>query len=145
MDAERERLLRARSQSETWLMRQIHDLWGCKSRPGRLHAVDGMMLGDARIPPSLLSIVGSAIRDREALVAENLLLRHELAVLTRPTRKRPRLRARDKLFWVVARALHGDWRRHLFLVRPESVIPWHRQAWRLFGAGAHTGRWAADA
>src|ERR671935_657306 len=80
----------------------------------------------------LLSLMGAAVRDREALVAENLLLRQQLAVLTRPTRKRPRLRTRDKLFWVVVRALRGDWRRHLVLVRPESVIRWHRQAWRLF-------------
>ena len=56
----------------------------------------------------LLSLLGSAVRDRDALVAENLLLRHQLAVLTRPTRKRPRLRARDKLFWVVAHALCRD-------------------------------------
>src|SRR5437867_752913 len=79
----------------------------------------------------LLSLMRATMRDREALVAENLLLRHQLAVLTRPTRKRPRLRARDKLFWVVVRALRGgDW--HLVPVRPESVIRWHRQAWRLF-------------
>src|SRR6266851_10114313 len=80
----------------------------------------------------LLSLLRSAVRDRDALVAENLLLRHQLAVLTRPTRKRPRLRARDKLFWVVVRALRDDWRRHLVVVRPESVIRWHREAWRLF-------------
>ena len=80
----------------------------------------------------LLSLIRAAVRDREALVAENLLLRQQLAVLTRPTRKRPRLRARDKLFWVVVRALRGDWRRHLLVVRPESVIRWHRQGWRLF-------------
>jgi fermentation-respiration switch protein FrsA (DUF1100 family) len=41
--------------------------------------------------------------DREALVAENLLLRHQLVVLTLPTRRRPRLRIRDKLFWVPGR------------------------------------------
>ncbi|HEY3062961.1 MAG TPA: hypothetical protein VGL99_28650 [Chloroflexota bacterium] len=76
----------------------------------------------------LFSLIRSAVRDREALVAENLLLRHQLVVLTRPTRKRPRLRLRDKLFWVVVRALHSDWRRHLVVVRPESVIRWHRQA-----------------
>src|SRR5919202_130938 len=50
----------------------------------------------------------------------------------RPTWTRPRLRTRDKLFWVVVRALRRDWRRHLILVRPESVIRWHRQAWRFF-------------
>ncbi len=80
----------------------------------------------------LLSLVRATVRDRDTLVAENLLLRHQLAVLTRPTRKRPRLRTRDKLFWVVVRALRSDWRQHLVLVRPESVIRWHRQAWRLF-------------
>ena len=81
----------------------------------------------------LLSLVRAAVRDRDALVTENLLLRHQLAVLTRPTRKRPRLRAQDKLFWVAVRALRsGDWRRHLVLVEPESVIRWHREAWRLF-------------
>src|SRR5712692_4373747 len=80
----------------------------------------------------LLSLLRSAVRDRDALVAENLLLRYQLAVLTRPTRKRPRLRARDKLFWVVVRTLRDDWRRHLVVVRPESVIRWHREAWRLF-------------
>src|SRR5881227_1321248 len=63
---------------------------------------------------------------------EYLLLRHQLGVLTRPTRRRPRLRTRDKLFWVVVRALRGYWRRHLVVVRPESVIRWHRQVWRLF-------------
>src|ERR671924_2201888 len=79
----------------------------------------------------LLSLIHATVRDRDALVAENLLLRHQLAVLTRPTRKPPRLRARDKLFWVVVRAVRRDWRRHLVVVRPESVIHWHRQACRL--------------
>src|SRR5438128_3304449 len=80
----------------------------------------------------LLSLVRAAVRDRDALVTENLLLRHQLAVLARPTRKRTRLRTRDKLFWVLVRALRRDWRRHLVMVQPESVIRWHRHAWRLF-------------
>src|SRR5436309_1656362 len=46
----------------------------------------------------LFSLLRATVRDREALVAENLLLRHQLAVLTRPTRRRPHLRARDKAF-----------------------------------------------
>src|ERR671937_1677585 len=79
----------------------------------------------------LLALLRATVCSRADLAAENLLLRQQLAVLTRPTRKRPRLRTRDKLFWVVVRALRHDWRRHLVLVRPESVIRWHRQAWRL--------------
>src|SRR5437667_6538828 len=77
------------------------------------------------------SLIRATVRDREALIAENVLLRRQLGVLTRPTRKRPRLRTRDKLFWVVVRAFRRDWRRHLVVVRPETVIRWHRQAWRL--------------
>jgi hypothetical protein len=38
-------------------------------------------------------------------VAENLPRRHQLAVLTRSTRKRPRLRTGDRLIWVVAARL----------------------------------------
>jgi hypothetical protein len=53
----------------------------------------------------VLTTVLAWARPRQDLVAENLLLRHQLAVLTRPTRTRPRahLRIWDKLFWVLAR------------------------------------------
>jgi putative transposase len=77
----------------------------------------------------LLGSLRGAVRDRTDLVAENLLLRHQLAVLTRPTRRRPRLRTRDKLRWVLARRLRRDWQRHLVLVRPETVVRRHRRAW----------------
>ena len=80
----------------------------------------------------LLAVLRAALRDRSDLLTENLLLRHQLAVLTRPTRRRPRLRARDKLLWVLARCLRRDWHRNLVVVRPETVVRWHRHAWRLF-------------
>ncbi len=78
------------------------------------------------------ALLGVALRDRAGRVAENLVLHHLLAVLSRPTRQRPRLRTRDKLLWVLVRWLWRDWRRHLVLVRPETVVGWHRQGWRLF-------------
>jgi hypothetical protein len=82
----------------------------------------------------LLSVLRAAVRAREALVAENLLLRHQLVVLTRPTRTRPRarLRALDKLLWVLARRWCAGWREHLRIVTPDTVVRWHRQGWRLF-------------
>ena len=45
-------------------------------------------------------------------ILENLLLRHQLAVLTRPTRTRPRawLHAWDKVLWIVARRFCAGWR-----------------------------------
>jgi putative transposase len=32
----------------------------------------------------------------------------------------------------LARRLWRDWRRHLVLVRPQTVVGWHRRGWRLF-------------
>src|SRR5947208_132765 len=91
----------------------------------------------------LAAFLRAGFRCRTDLLAENLLLRHQLAVLTRPTRKRPRLRAGDKLFWVFARLLRRDWRRHPVVVTPDTVVRWHRRAWRLFWrwrSGARLGR-----
>ena len=53
----------------------------------------------------LLTTVLAWLRPRQDLVLENLLLRHQLAVLTRTTRTRPRARLRvwDKLLWILAR------------------------------------------
>ncbi len=91
----------------------------------------------------LLLLVGlsrAVFCSRANLVAENLLLRQQLTVLTRPTRRRPRLRSRDKLFWVVIRALRRDWRQHLVLVRPDTVVRWQRHAWKVFWRCRSCGR-----
>jgi hypothetical protein len=74
------------------------------------------------------------VRPRQDLVLENLLLRHQLAVLTRPTRtrRRARLRAWDKLLWVEARRFCAGWSEHLGIVTPDTFVRWHRQGWRLF-------------
>jgi transposase InsO family protein len=79
----------------------------------------------------LLGTLPVLLRDRHALLVENLLLRQQLAVAFRG-RPRPRLRRRDRLFWTVARRVCADWRRHLVVVRPETVLRWHRRGWRLF-------------
>ncbi len=88
----------------------------------------------------LVDLFRALVRSRSDLVAENLLLRQQLAALTRPTRRRPRLRTRAKLFWIVARMVWRDWRRHLVAVRPETVIGWHRQGWRLLWQWASRAR-----
>ena len=79
----------------------------------------------------LLGLGRAGLRSHAELVVENLLLRHQLAVLMRSSR-RPKLRTRDKLLWILIRRQHSDWRRHLVLVRPDTVVRWHRQAWKLF-------------
>src|SRR5919109_3830032 len=82
----------------------------------------------------LLTGVLAWARPRNDLVLENLLLRHQLAVLARPTRTRPpaRLRRWDKLLWVPARRWCAGWREHLRIITPDTVVRWHRQGWRFF-------------
>jgi transposase InsO family protein len=80
----------------------------------------------------LADLLRALMRTRGDLVAENLLLRQQLAILTRPTRKRSPARAPDKLFWVLVRLARRDWRRHLVLVTPETVLRWHHRGWRLY-------------
>src|SRR5687767_13742449 len=79
----------------------------------------------------LVGALCTVFRRHHTLVLENLRLRQQLAVTLR-ARRRPSLRWHDRLFWVAARRLVSDWRRHLVLVRPQSVLRWHRQGWRLF-------------
>ena len=68
---------------------------------------------------------------RATIAAENLALRQQLAVLL-VSAKRPRLRKRDRLFWVWLSWLWSGWRSCLMIVKPETVIRWHRQGFRLY-------------
>jgi putative transposase len=58
---------------------------------------------------------------RSALALENAALRQQLAVYLR-TSKRARLRASERVFWVVLRRLWPDWTRPLVIVQPATVI-----------------------
>ena len=81
-----------------------------------------------------LRTLRAAGRERGDLVLETLLLRQQLAVLTRPSRRRPqvRLSAVDNVLWVLVRRLCRRWRQHLVVVTPDRVIRWHRAGWRLY-------------
>jgi hypothetical protein len=58
------------------------------------------------------------------LAAEDLALRQQLAVC-RQSIKRPKLRLRDRVFWVWLARLWPNWRSALATVQPETVIHWH--------------------
>ena len=75
----------------------------------------------------LLIILASRHR---SLVFENLALRQQLAVYHR-ARPKPTVRWSDRLFWVGLRLAWPDWKSALVIVRPATVIAWHRRgfAW----------------
>jgi putative transposase len=77
----------------------------------------------------LLIVVGRALalglRGHRELVLENLALRQQLMAMKRANR-RPRLQARDRLFWIALRRIWTNWRTAVVLIRPETVVDWHR-------------------
>jgi putative transposase len=84
-----------------------------------------------------------ACRGHHELVLENLALRQQLNVLRR-TDKRPHLRRRDRLFWIVLAKTWRHWRAALVLVQPDTVVRWYREwlrrRWRRRSARAGSGR-----
>jgi putative transposase len=81
--------------------------------------------------PLLFSLARSFFAPRLELMAEILALRQQLAILNRID-KRPSLRFQDRLFWGALAKCWQDWRYALLIVKPETVIKWHRQGFRLY-------------
>src|SRR5208337_3007399 len=81
---------------------------------------------------TLLATLSSIFRSRAALELENLALRHQIGVLQRSARKRPKLTPGDRLLWICLSNLWRDWRSALAIVKPETVVAWHRAGLRLF-------------
>lgn len=67
----------------------------------------------------------------QSLELENLTLRHQLAVLQR-TVKRPRVTAWDRALWVGLSRARAGWKEVCLLVKPSTVVGWHRSGFRLF-------------
>jgi len=75
--------------------------------------------------------IHSWFRSRASLQVEILALRHQVAVLKRSQRNRLRLKSLDRLLWVWLSRLWSPWRSALLIVKPETVIAWHRKGFRL--------------
>src|ERR1700682_3833883 len=81
---------------------------------------------------ALLATLPSVCRSRAALQIEILALRHQVGVLHRSARKRPRLTSADRILWAWLSRVWSNWRSALVIVKPETVIAWHRKGFRLF-------------
>jgi hypothetical protein len=78
-----------------------------------------------------LTCLSAFFRSRYNLGIEILALRQQLCVLKRK-HPRPRLRIQDRIFWVLLRRLWPAWSNILVIVKPETVVAWHRAGFRLF-------------
>jgi len=78
-----------------------------------------------------LTCLSTFFRSRYSLGLEILALRQQLSVLKRRI-PRPRLRTQDRIFWILLRRLWPAWSLVLVIVKPETVVAWHRAGFRLF-------------
>ncbi len=76
-------------------------------------------------------LLRACVISRASLAAENLALRQQLSVLEHSV-KRPKLRQRDRRFWVWLSRLWPAWRSVLHIVQPDTVIKWHMRGFKLY-------------
>ena len=81
----------------------------------------------AGLIPGTLVDVG---RSRPALIAENAFFRQQL-IIARRSVKRPRCTPVERTLLVLLASRVRAWRQALLIVRPETLLHWHRQLFRL--------------
>ncbi|KPK72180.1 MAG: hypothetical protein AMJ79_15915 [Phycisphaerae bacterium SM23_30] len=65
------------------------------------------------------------------IVLENLALRQQLAVQQR-SMKRPKIKNRDRIFWIWLSRFWNNWRSSLIIVKPSTVIGWHKKGFKSY-------------
>lgn len=70
-------------------------------------------------------------RNHAKVQLEVIALRHQLVVIYRQNPK-PKLRTADRCLWVWLSRIWSDWRSTLLIVKPETVIAWHRRGFRWY-------------
>src|SRR5262249_11705278 len=77
---------------------------------------------------ALLALVTSTFWTRAAQQAEIVALRHQIAVLQQSAPRRLRLRQSDRLLWIWLSRCWPAWRHWLRILKPDTVVRWHRTA-----------------
>src|SRR5262249_53845125 len=81
----------------------------------------------------MFRVVLTGFRQQARLQTEIIALRHQLTVLQRtPYPKRLLLNRTDRCFWVWLSRFWSGWRSALIIVKPETVIGWHRRGFQWY-------------
>lgn len=79
----------------------------------------------------LISLLASALKSKSRLLLENALLRQQLIIYQRAIKK-PKLKQSDRVVLVWLSKLFCKWKDALISVKPETLIGWHRQGFKLY-------------
>jgi putative transposase len=65
------------------------------------------------------------------MALENAALRQQLAIF-KGEQPRPKLRHRDRLFWIALQKVWKRWRAELVIVQPATVVSWQRRRFKRY-------------
>src|SRR5882672_6966268 len=105
------------SRIRTWVLAGMERLWS--------------QLAPRRQAGEIIAVAVDAVRSRRELVLENAVLRHQVNVLRRSS-KRPKLSLVVRVKLLLGARWLPSWRRVIVLVQPETVLRWHRAGFRRF-------------
>ena len=105
------------TRTRTWVLARVERVWS--------HLAPRKQVGE------LAAVAVDMVRSRRELVLENAVLRHQVNVLRRGSKRR-KLHLIDRLKLLVGARLLPSWRRAIAIVRPETILRWHRAGFRLF-------------
>jgi transposase InsO family protein len=81
---------------------------------------------------ALISLLSFRLRSRASLELEVIALRHQVTVLRRQRPGHPRLLCSDRLIWVWLYRIWPQALHAMVLVKPATVIQWHRKGFQLY-------------
>ncbi len=112
-------------------MRSISDILSLVL--GWFNSIIKVVLKPASRRSVVLGVVVDITMSREELFAENAILRHQLAIAVRKSKKKRFAFTRwDRVFLLVVSRFATRWRDTLHVVKPATLIRWHSDGYRLF-------------
>ncbi len=85
--------------------------------------------------PASDSLIGGTaadlVKSKPELIVENAFLRQQLIVVTRQA-KPPKLTPRDRGLLVLLASRVREWKNALLILKPDTLLKWHRQGFKLF-------------
>jgi putative transposase len=99
-----------------------------------LQAVEGRMKTwtEPALDRAIKGVVSDLFRSRKDLIAENAFLRQQVIVLNRQKQGRAQLTPRDRRVLVFLAHHVGGWKGALHIVKPDTMLRWHRQGFKLY-------------
>ena len=90
------------------------------------------VVGMVTILSTLVSLLSFRVRSRASLELEFVALRHQVTVMRRQHPGRLRLFSTDRPFWVWLYRIWPQVLDAMVLVKPATVVQWHRKGFRLY-------------